>query len=790
MASIIPGYQYDIFISYRQKDNKHDGWVTEFVNQLKGELEATFKEDISIYFDENPSDGLLENHSVDKSLEGKLKCLIFIPVISQTYCDSNSYAWQHEFCAFNKQAKEDKFGRDIRLRSGNVASRVLPIKIHDLDMEDKELLENEIGGALRSIEFIYKSAGVNRPLRANEDHPQDNLNKTYYRDQINKVANAAKEIITALRRQSQQAEIFGKDDVKTQSERPNNLKIKIIAGSAFVLMLVILGIFFIPKLIKPTKQLEKSIAVLPFVNESPVDSNKYFINGIMEEVLNNLQTIKDFRVLSRTSTNQYQGIDKPTIPEIAKKLGVNYIVEGSGQKYGNTFRLRVQLIMAEGKETHLWGKSYEQEIRETTDLFNIQNQIAQAIAAELKTIITPEEKQLIEKPSTGNLTAYDLYQRGVQEFGENLETSSPQALERAEEMFNRALEYDSTFAKAYVYLAKVYWRKQYWKEYFSKNFLDSVLYLANTAIKFDDKLADAHTIRGRYFHARGLSEQAIKEFDEAIKYNPNDYEAYYYKGISVRSYEDYVVGLDNLENAVKRDRGTGLSTRLQSLAYYYSDIGFAEKAKYYYKEALVLQGDSSSYLGRISWIETSQENFKKALEHAKLAYSIDTTMPIPLEVYYFLPSSYNEEAYLNAQKWIDYYKKTQAQPLTYSYRIGYALLKVGKRAEAQFYFDQQIRYNEEIIKLGRDLLTRGSAYYGLAATYAILGEKEKTYEYLDEWNKKKVYPLWWVVFLKNEPFFDKYRNEERFQKIVRDVESKYNAEHERVREWLKENNML
>jgi hypothetical protein len=75
MASLIPGYNYDIFISYRQKDNKYDGWVTEFVDNLKKELEATFKEDISIYFDENPSDGLLETHSVDKSLEGNLKCL-------------------------------------------------------------------------------------------------------------------------------------------------------------------------------------------------------------------------------------------------------------------------------------------------------------------------------------------------------------------------------------------------------------------------------------------------------------------------------------------------------------------------------------------------------------------------------------------------------------------------------------------------------------------------------------------------------------------------------------------
>src|SRR6187402_1991119 len=154
MPSILPGYEYDIFISYRHKDNKGDRWVTEFVEALKAELEATFKEDISIYFDQNPHDGLLETHSVDKSLEGKLKCLIFIPIISQTYCDSKSFAWQHEFCAFNKLAKEDVIDRDIKLSNGNVTSRILPIKIHDMDAEDKSTIESEIGGVLRAIEFI------------------------------------------------------------------------------------------------------------------------------------------------------------------------------------------------------------------------------------------------------------------------------------------------------------------------------------------------------------------------------------------------------------------------------------------------------------------------------------------------------------------------------------------------------------------------------------------------------------------------------------------------------------
>jgi len=127
MPSLLPGFEYDIFISYRQKDNKGDKWVSKFVDTLKTDLEATFKEDISIYFDENPHDRLQETHDVDKSLEGKLKCLIFIPILSQTYCDPNSYAWQYEFLTFNKLAGKDRFGKNIRLRNGNYASRILPV---------------------------------------------------------------------------------------------------------------------------------------------------------------------------------------------------------------------------------------------------------------------------------------------------------------------------------------------------------------------------------------------------------------------------------------------------------------------------------------------------------------------------------------------------------------------------------------------------------------------------------------------------------------------------------------
>src|SRR4030043_868055 len=205
MSSIIEGYNYDIFISYRQKDNKYDGWVTEFVDNLKKELEATFKEDISVYFDINPHDGLLETHEVSDSLREKLKCVVFIPIISRTYCDPKSFAWVHEFNAFIDLASKDQYGLKVKLPGGNVANRVLPVQIHDLDTDDKKLVEDELGGHLRGIEFIYKEPGVNKPLNDNDDEKK-NLNNTKYTIQINKVANAIKEVITAIRQFSPQPE--------------------------------------------------------------------------------------------------------------------------------------------------------------------------------------------------------------------------------------------------------------------------------------------------------------------------------------------------------------------------------------------------------------------------------------------------------------------------------------------------------------------------------------------------------------------------------------------------------
>jgi len=207
MASIFPSFEYDIFISYRHNDNAYDGWISEFVENLRKELVATVKDKLTVFFDENPDDGLMESHHVDHTIASKIRALIFIPIVSQTYCDTNAFAWNNEFLLFNKAASSDRYGREIKLPNGNVASRILPVRIHDIEGEDVGLLENVLQGVLRSIDFIYHAQGVNRPLRPKDDDLHDNLNNTIYRNQINKVANAIKEIINGVKSLEQKSQL-------------------------------------------------------------------------------------------------------------------------------------------------------------------------------------------------------------------------------------------------------------------------------------------------------------------------------------------------------------------------------------------------------------------------------------------------------------------------------------------------------------------------------------------------------------------------------------------------------
>lgn len=359
MPSVVAGFDYDIFISYRQKDNKHDHWVTEFVSQLKSDLDSIFKEEVSVYFDESPHDGLGDAHEVEVSLREKLNCLVFIPIISQTYCDPASFAWQNEFMAFKAIAEKDQFGLKVSLLNGNVASRILPVRIHEIDDVDRKALEKELG-PLRSIDFIFKANGVNRPLVSNELHPQDNVNRLFYRDQVNKVANTVKMLITAMQNPARHrvAPPVLQHPLVTPPGRRSL--------SAGIIAIVVIACLFLGYwLWRPSLTTnDYSIAVLPFVNMTDDPNQEYFSDGMTDELLNRLFKIGDLRVISRTSSMKFKDT-KFTSKEIGTQLGVAHIVEGGVQKFNNKIKLTVQLIDTHS-DTHIWSETYEREI---TDLF-------------------------------------------------------------------------------------------------------------------------------------------------------------------------------------------------------------------------------------------------------------------------------------------------------------------------------------------------------------------------------------------------------------------------------------
>jgi eukaryotic-like serine/threonine-protein kinase len=264
-------------------------------------------------------------------------------------------------------------------------------------------------------------------------------------------------------------------------------------------------------------QPEKSIAVLPFINDSPDQENTYFINGVMEEILGSLQKIKALRVISRTSVEQYRE-RKKSIRQIAKELGVNYIVEGSAQKYGNAFRLRAQLIMAE-HESHLWGESFQQKITDVEDIFNIQIKIAKSIAEELKAVISPQEQRLIEKIPAADLEVYDKYLKARSYWTD----FTKESLYKAIEYLNSAIEKNPDWAPLYAGLAEVWiWIQQAgWEP--PSVVAPKILENLKKAMELDPDLAEVHYQSAVIAQLVEWDwEKSEKEFLKSLAINPNN----------------------------------------------------------------------------------------------------------------------------------------------------------------------------------------------------------------------------------------------------------------------------
>ena len=246
--------------------------------------------------------------------------------------------------------------------------------------------------------------------------------------------------------------------------------------------------------------------MLPFENRSEDKANAYFADGIQDEILTRLSNIADLRVISRTSTRQYQS--KPgNLREIAKQLGVANILEGSVQKAANQVRVNVQLVNAQ-TDSHLWAETYD---RKLTDIFAIESEIAKGIVASLQAKLTGREEQALAVKPTNNPEAYDAYLRGLAYSVKPAQTA-PNAL-GAQKYLREAVRLDPKFALSWALLSYVEARA-----YRTQNLQptaalrDEARKAADTALTLEPNLGEAILAKGFYHYA------CLKDYDTAVSY--------------------------------------------------------------------------------------------------------------------------------------------------------------------------------------------------------------------------------------------------------------------------------
>jgi TolB-like protein/AraC-like DNA-binding protein/Tfp pilus assembly protein PilF len=378
---------------------------------------------------------------------------------------------------------------------------------------------------------------------------------------------------------------FIKDAVQVHTSAPIQKKsIKrslIIISSILVLLLATMAYSFYPNpnnntITKTSESIinDKSIAILPFKNLSSNKDNQYFADGVMEVILNHLTSIKELKVISRTSMEQYRKTTK-TIPEIAKELGVSYILEGSVQKNNDEIRIITQLIDAKN-DIHISSTDIKKDYK---DIFELQSTIAGQISKELNTELSDVERKLIETEPTNNLEAYNLYLKGNHFTNNGLSKESITYLEQA-------IEKDPEFALAYSRLAVAHMQLTYRgilspvktvkkiKELTQKamtldpgsgqphNILALVLFRYDynwkaaekeflISLKLNSKNPNTHLLYSKFLNYTGRIEESREQINKAQLLNPTYYinyfvsaEYYYYAGDYKKALSESKKGLE------------------------------------------------------------------------------------------------------------------------------------------------------------------------------------------------------------------------------------------------------
>ena len=302
---------------------------------------------------------------------------------------------------------------------------------------------------------------------------------------------------------------------KEKRKKKGAINYSLVILSIVVLLISGYVAYYYSKIDAVSTSVEKSIAVLPFRSLSEDQSNQHFADGLVEDLLNRLAVIDEFKVISRTSSDAYYERGKKKVPEIAAELGVSYIVEGSVQKHENKVRITIQLIDAINDD-HIWIKSFDRDLE---DIFEIQSEVALQVVSGLETVLTEQQTIDVQKNQTENVKAFELYQLGRLHW----EKRSPEGFENSIIYFQQAIQEDSNYALAYAGLADTYFLLSAGTKRNSVNVdRERAIELAGKALDLDPRLAEAYTVLASVYFSRDWNwDAAEKEFKKALELNSN-----------------------------------------------------------------------------------------------------------------------------------------------------------------------------------------------------------------------------------------------------------------------------
>ncbi|WP_299550424.1 adenylate/guanylate cyclase domain-containing protein [Seonamhaeicola sp.] len=328
-----------------------------------------------------------------------------------------------------------------------------------------------------------------------------------------------------------------------------------------ILILLAVVIFNITSITITTGNASKdlSIAVLPFDNLSTDEDSEFFRDGITEDILTQLAKLKEIRVISRTSVMQYKDTQK-TIPEIARELGVAYILEGSIRKYGDAIRITAQLINADDDE-HLWAENYDKTI---TNVFSVQTEVSREIVNALELNLSFEEQRSLSNIATQNINAYKLFLEGRSE----ADKRNSKSIAKSIILYKEAITLDPNYAEAYAEIANSIFLETYYSGRNVKEASELAREYLEKAETISNKVPRIYSVRGFINNIEGKREEAEAAFQKAIRLSPNDltarhqYATFYYY---TRQYEKMLVQaeiaykLDPLSFAVANNYATALA---------------------------------------------------------------------------------------------------------------------------------------------------------------------------------------------------------------------------------------